>query len=417
MMDITVESKRDARTENVALNRQEFAERKLELRSTPRLVVLGTHNACNAKCIFCLESRYSRFDLQLYKDFFESKMGTYIKNAEKVTFTGWGEILWIPGIEEFLDYINETIPDVEKIFTTNGTPLRPSVIERIAGSRYVIQASVHASNAKLHQELTLLENEFDNVVQNLTRLADVRDQRDLGKRLHIQLINVLTRKNIDDLPDFIRLAWKLRVQEVRVSHMTMHIPSHLDMSCFFEQERANRSIEEARRVAEPLEKKNPNLFRVNLPPAYDRANPIAAPSEDICYDPWQNTYVELQGSVMPCCFWGEHIGNLNKGDSLDAIWNGDVYKELRRGMGSGDPHPWCRSCIRYRGWNVNSIYCHLTNRPTEQVIMLEEIERRGLDAGAWFDPGDISKLKQKIAATAAAKRAADNGEEWKSRAN
>ncbi|MFI5350536.1 MAG: SPASM domain-containing protein, partial [Elusimicrobiota bacterium] len=363
-----------------------------------------------------LESRYSRFDLQLYKDFFESKMGNYIRNAEKVTFTGWGEILWIPGIEEFLDYINETIPEVEKIFTTNATPLRPSVIERIARSRYVIQASVHASNAKLHQELTLLENEFDNVVKNLAALADVRDERNIGKRLHIQLINVLTRQNIDDLPDFIRLAWKLRVQEVRVSHMTMHIPDHLDMSCFFDQERANRAIEEARRVAEPLEKRNPDLFRVNLPPVYNRANPVDAPSEDVCYDPWQNTYVELQGSVMPCCFWGEHIGNLNKGDTLDAIWNGDVYKELRRGMGTGDPHPWCRSCIRYSGWNVNSIYCHLTNRPTGQLPMLEEIQRRGLDAGAWFKPEDIEKLKKKIAETEAAeaaKRAAEGGGAWK----
>jgi MoaA/NifB/PqqE/SkfB family radical SAM enzyme len=405
-MDATLESPRDSRAENVALNGREFAERRLELRSTPRLVVLGTHNACNAKCIFCLESRYSRFDLQLYKDFFESRMGNYIKNAEKVTFTGWGEILWIPGIEEFLDYINETIPEVEKIFTTNATPLRPSVIERIAKSRYVIQASVHASNAKLHQELTLLENEFDNVVGNLARLADVRDERGLGHRLHIQLINVLTRKNIDDLPDFMRLAWKLRVQEVRVSHMTMHIPAHLDMSCFFDQERANSAIAEARRVAEPLQAKNPHLFRVNLPPAYDRDAPPPAPSEDVCYDPWQNTYVELQGSVMPCCFWGEHIGNLSNGDSLDSIWNGDVYKELRRGMGSGDPHPWCKSCIRYRGWNVNNIYCHLTNRPSEQLLMLEEIQRRGLDAGPWFNPADIEKLKQKIAAAQAAEQAA-----------
>src|ERR1700727_587157 len=113
MMHIALEPKRDARTENVALNHREFAERRVELRSTPRLVVLGTHNACNAKCIFCLESRYSRLDLQLYKDCLRAKMGNYIKNAEKVTFTGGGEILGIPGIEEFLDYINETIPDVE----------------------------------------------------------------------------------------------------------------------------------------------------------------------------------------------------------------------------------------------------------------------------------------------------------------
>ena len=409
-MEVSVESKSNSRKENVELNNLEFAERKVEMRSTPRLVVLGTHNACNAKCIFCLESRYSRFDLQLYKDFFESKMGNYIRNAEKVTFTGWGEILWIPGIEEFLDYINETIPEVEKIFTTNATPLRPGVIERIAKSRYVIQASVHASNAKLHQELTLLENEFDNVVSNLTRLAAVRDERGLGPRLHIQLINVLTRKNIDDLPDFIRLAKKMGIHDVRASHLTMHIPEHLEMSCFFEQERANRSIAEARALGDSYAKEEPRLFRANLPPPFNRSAPAAAPTEEVCYDPWQNIYVELQGSVMPCCFWGEHIGNLNKGDDLDDIWNGELYKELRTGMGTGKPHPWCRTCVRYRGSeSINSIYSHITNRPRETLTMLEAIVKRGLDAGPFFKPGDLAALRHKIAALDAAEAAARHG--------
>jgi MoaA/NifB/PqqE/SkfB family radical SAM enzyme len=410
LMNLKVGEAPGSRVDNVALNNLEFAERKIELRSTPRLVVLGTHNACNAKCIFCLESRYSRFDLQLYKDFFESKMGSYIRNAEKVTFTGWGEILWIPGIEEFLDYINETIPDVEKIFTTNATPLRPSVIERILRTRYVIQASVHASNAKLHQELTLLENEFDNVVGNLARLADERDRLRAGSKLHLQIINVLTRKNIDDLPDFVRMAAKLKIYDVRASHLTMHIPEHIEMSCFFDQERANRRIAEARALAEEFGKQEPHLFRASLPPAFNPAEPEPEPSENVCYDPWQNTYVELQGSVMPCCFWGEHIGNLNHGDSLDDIWNGEVYKELRRGMGSGNPHPWCRNCVRYRGSSsINSIYTHITNRPREQLKMLEAIVARGLDAGPMFKQEHIADLRRKIDAMDAAEAAARAG--------
>src|SRR5579872_4821386 len=115
----TAAIKETTRAESVRNNNAEFEQRKITLESTPRLVTLGTHNSCNAKCIFCLEGRYDRFNLQLYKDFFEARMGRYIKNAEKVTFTGFGEILWVPGIEEFLDYINETLPETWKIFTTN----------------------------------------------------------------------------------------------------------------------------------------------------------------------------------------------------------------------------------------------------------------------------------------------------------
>lgn len=399
-MGISTKERQESRAENIELNNREFLDRALELKSWPRLVTLGTHNSCNAKCIFCLEGNYQRFSLQLYKDFFEAKMGPYIRNAEKVTFTGFGEILWVPGIEDFLDYINETLPDQWKIFTTNATPLRPSVMERLLKSRYVIQASVHASNAKLHKELTLLDDSFDLVFSNLKKLADLRDEKDLGRQLHIELINVINTRNVDDLSDFIKMAWRLRVQEVKNSYVTMFAPEHIELSCFFEQERANASLEKARETLSLLEKgelladlPRPNAFSVNLPPSFNSGEAPVSSNEELCYDPWQHIYVELQGPVIPCCNWGGHIGNLKKGDDLDTIWNGEFYQGLRKGMGSGDPNPWCKSCMRYRGYNVNSIFSHLTNRPRQQAVLLKEIMARGLHAGSYFKPEDLAQLE------------------------
>ncbi len=361
---------------NVALNYREFEQRKDKLFSTPRLVTLGTHNACNAKCVFCLEGKYSRFSLDLYKNFFEAKMGHFIRGAEKVTFTGFGEILWVPGIEEFLDYINETLPETEKIFTTNGTPLRPAIIERIAQSRYVLQISLHASRADLHQKLTQLDGQFDQVIANIRGLVDTRDRLNLGHRIHVELVNVLTNDNLSDLPDFMRLAWDLRVQSVRCQYVTMFVPDHIVMSPFFNQRSANEAVEAAGHAVEELRAQDVSRpFHVQLPPLFgSRANP----QNSVCYDPWQHVYVELQGSVIPCCMWGDHIGNLKKGDDLDQVWNSPFYQELRRGMASGDPHPWCKSCVRYAGYNVDSIFCHITNRPEAQKMVLQDVMRRGL---------------------------------------
>lgn len=363
---------------NVALNESEFQARKIKLFSTPRYVTLGTHNACNAKCVFCLEGKYDRFTLAQYKEFFERRMGHYIKNAEKVTFTGFGEILWVPGIEEILDYLNETIPDTEKIFTTNGTPLVPAVVERLLKSRYVIQVSLHASNAALHEELTLLKGQFHDIVDKVRVLARLRDERGRGRKLHIELVNILVNRNLDDLPDFLRLAWDLKVQEVRCQYVTMFAPEHIAMSPYFEQERANRAVRRAQEVlAELRATDRDRSFTVTLPPLFG-----SAPAKvTTCYDPWQHTYVELQGSVLPCCFWGEHVGNLKQGDDLDHIWNGAFYKKLRTGMAEGDPHPWCKSCVRYAGFNVDSLLCHITNRPHAQREILRAIERRGLPLG------------------------------------
>ncbi|MEE8424921.1 MAG: SPASM domain-containing protein, partial [Elusimicrobiota bacterium] len=97
-----------------------------------------------------------------------------------------------------------------------------------------------------------------------------------------------------------------------------------------------------------------------------------------CADPWQHVYVEGQGSVLPCCFWGSHEGELNEGQELDDIWNSSFYRELRTGMAGNKPLPACATCVKYRGSNVDDIHCHITTRPEQGEKLIAEIERRGL---------------------------------------
>jgi MoaA/NifB/PqqE/SkfB family radical SAM enzyme len=373
---------RTLREVNIALNHREYKQGVERTASTPRHITLGTHNACNAKCIFCLEGSYTRFSLELYKDFFEGKMGHFIRNAESLTFTGFGEILWVPGIETFLDYINETLPNTIKIFTTNGTPLTPPIADRLLQSDYTIQISLHATNAALHQKLTGLEDQFEPILANIralvARRAAKRDAHGIydGDAVpYLRLFSVLNKHNIDDTPAFVQMAYDLGVQTLRCFYMTMFAPEHIELSCYFDQERADRAIRKARALADELQRLNPErAFEIELPPLFGEP---AASAPSRCSDPWQYLYVELMGSVQPCCQWGKHIGNLHT-DSVDGLWNGDLYRDLRKGMASGDPHPWCRNCIRYTGYNVNNILSHLTNRPSEQKTLLQEIADRGL---------------------------------------
>ena len=379
---------------NIALNHHEFETGVERTASTPRHITLGTHNACNAKCIFCLEGSYTRFSLELYRNFFEGKMGHFIRNAESLTFTGFGEILWVPEIERFLDYINETLPKTKKIFTTNGTPLTPQIQDRLLQSDYTIQISLHATSAALHRKLTELEGQFEPILDNIRTLVARRAAKreafglEDGKTVpFVRLFSVLNAHNIDDLPAFVQMAYDLGVQSVRCFYMTMFAPEHIEMSCYFDQQRADRAIRQARTLADELQQRDPTcisrLFEVELPPLFGEPAAVAASR---CSDPWQYLYVELMGSVQPCCNWGKHIGNLHQ-DSVDGLWNGELYRDLRKGMASGDPLPWCRNCIRYIGYNVNNILSHLTNRPSEQRKLLQEISDRGLLA----DPSDEVK--------------------------
>lgn len=59
-----------------------------------------------------------------------------------------------------------------------------------------------------------------------------------------------------------------------------------------------------------------------------------------CHYPWTWMVVTADGGVMPCCFTSGQLGNLYEA-SADEIWNGDIARELRKSIVSGNIHPIC----------------------------------------------------------------------------
>ena len=190
------------------------------------------------------------------------------------------------------------------------------------------------------------------------------------------------------MPDLIQLAWDLGVQDVQCFYVTMYNADHIGLSCFFDQERSNQAIDAAeRKLAELRARSAPEefeRFQIHLPPRFGLSRETS-PAQGFCADPWEHIYVEGQGSVLPCCYWGTHVGNLSDGTEIDAVWNGAFYRALRSGIAQGKPHPWCANCFKYRGYSVDNLLCHVTSRPEQQKTMLREIEKRGLiDVSAYW---------------------------------
>lgn len=76
-------------------------------------------------------------------------------------------------------------------------------------------------------------------------------------------------------------------------------------------------------------------------------------ARNVCAYPWQQMNIDLTGEVVPCCFWtgygnsGRALGNTNA-QTLDEIWNGSEYRELRRANAEGltEGHP-CHKCLAW----------------------------------------------------------------------
>ncbi len=332
----------------------------------PRYITIGAHYRCNADCRFCLGGDYPDFTLRCYREFFEKELLPVMRDAEHVGFCGYGEVLLMPGITGFLDYINtESLSGTVKVFTTNGYPLDSEIRERLVGGRYSIIISLHASNSKLHEMLTGRKM-YEQIINNIETLAGLKKKRESS--LHINLAFLLTTLNIGDLPDFVELSARLGADRVTCSYLTVFSRNQLPMSCFFHQDETLRSMEKAAKAAER------SGLELILPPRF--GNKEDEPR--ICRDPWEFFYVEVQRSVLPCCYAGDHIGYLGE-SSFEEIWNSPGYIRLRKGLLSGDPYRWCSHCMNYRSSNVNDIRSHITFRHGVREELLEYMESAGYD--------------------------------------
>lgn len=336
-------------------------KRNIILPDTPGYVTIGAHYKCNAECIFCLGGDYPDFSLDYYKSFFEKKLLNVMRAAEHVGFCGFGEVLLMPRLIEFLDYLNtESLPDVTKVFTTNGLPLKAEVREKLTDGKYSLIVSLHSSTAELHDFLLGRES-FDLIIDNLKELVALKKKKDSS--LHINLVFLMTKYNLENLPHFIRFASEIGAERVTCGHITIFNLDQLKISCFLEQDKTNRIIDEARKTAEKVG------MDISLPLHFGEKDDTPL----VCDDPWNFFYTEVQGSVNPCCNAGNHIGYLDK-ESFEDIWNGQGYIKLRRGFIEGKPYKWCRYCPRYKKSNINDIRSHVTFRPETRKEIIDYLK-------------------------------------------
>ena len=339
-------------SENKALNEAEYTCGQVELKSTPVNITFCANYKCNMRCIFCLErGNDPDFSLGRYKEIFTGKLDDSIRRATHLFNTGWGEILLSPEIEYFLDYLNNNFPAVTKVFTTNGVPLNRALISKLIKGRYDLQISLHTSDPFIHRSLTRTDY-HEQIVRHIKEINLLKKEKNAAN-LYINLIFIANSLNIENFPDFVDFAGELGVNSVTCNYLTMFKPEHIRLSCFFMKEITNRMFDEAQKRAK---KYNINFF---LPPRFGSAEAMNKPG--LCKDPWDHLFVDALGNVLPCCYAGEPIGNLNDSDFL-SIWNGDEYVQLRKSLLTGKPHRRCRGCFKFAPDNVDDVRSHITFR-------------------------------------------------------
>ena len=341
---------------NKTLNEKEYTSGQVKLHSTPPNLIFITSYKCNMKCIFCLgRSNDPDFNLDIYKNFFANKLTEAIQNADHLYYTGVGEVLLLPEIKEFLDYLNYSTPEGTKVFTTNGTPLNHDLILKFIEGNYSLQISLHTSNPLAHHLLTQTEY-FGQIVKQIKHLVSLKKERNLSHPW-LTLIFVITSLNILNLPDFVDFAGQLGANAVICHYLTIFKPEHIKISCFFLKETTSTMFNEA---IERAEKYNMQLV---LPPRFGTRE-----NAEPCRDPWDHLLVDALGNILPCCYPNEPIGNLNNNDFM-SIWNGKEYLSLRKSLIEKKPHKRCMNCFKFSPLNIDDIKSHITSRVCQKDIL------------------------------------------------
>jgi len=327
----------------------------------PRFLQVEPVGQCNLRCRMCpIQFREDGpphgppafMDFELFTRLLDQFPG-----LEEVQLQGLGEPMMHP---RFFEMVRHATDQGIRVGTnSNLTLLNARRAELCVSSGLAeLHASIDGASADTYEEIRVRAY-FDRIVRNLEGLVEAR--RRLGSETpRVDIVAVVMRRNLDEIPDLVRLAHRLGVEKVFVQHLChdfgeSSLPGrYAPMRDFVEAqtllnedpERVGRIFDEARAVAVELG------VELRLPRTRPRLHPPGTPGRDRCNWPWTGAYVSYQGLAMPCCMVATpdriHLGNMAEA-GVEAVWNGPEYAGFREALSSDVPPEVCRSCAIYSG--------------------------------------------------------------------
>lgn len=371
----------------------------------PDTIQLEVTNRCNLHCLFCPLTTLKRHRPFPSRDLTADDLATQkslFKSASAVELTGFGELFAHPdpiGILSALRAYNLALRA-----TTNGLLLTPKLSGSIVQNDLldVIAFSIDAADEKTYR--TIRGGNWDRLNANLAALNETKKK--LGEDHPAVWFSFLAmRRNIEQLPNFVRFASKHGARKVIIQHLTEN-QYFKGQNCFHDRQLLGETLLKAQAVAE---KENVFLDVRNLDPSTCGAKPIKSELFEKpaifknanllvkdCPFPWEHVFIQADGAVSACAMVWEllDMGNLHT-HSFETIWHGESYRKLRRSMIYTDAPDACVFC-NYFGWR----------KPTEikdlgSFINMNDGENSQLGIG-WHPPdkdshGKTGRWTKKIA--------------------
>src|SRR3954447_15596687 len=320
---------------------------------------------CNLHCEFCyvgdllnIEGEWrEEMTLDALRKAFPDDPGL------QVSLTG-GEIFMRKDIMSVLDLFKEKGYACGYL-TTNGTIINEERAEALAdlaaaGFLRHISVSIDGPGA-IHDAARGLTGTFERTCAGLKRLQAAARRK--GAPLRVSINTTVAHESLDALDQMVDVAQELGVDAIGLNHLMYSTPDEVaetvrligapDASVIATFVTADPGIDvrqvRAKVAALQQKCKERNIlfdFRPKVhPPLMDNYYTPGTKLEGRCLYPFLHARVSFSGKMYFCPFIRVEVGDLSK-NSLEEIWNGERYVEMRRRLLEHGIFPVCRRCCK-----------------------------------------------------------------------
>ena len=328
--------------ENSNLNLKEIDDKESVLSSFPRRLVFELTNACNLNCLMCgrnaAKFQPTFFDMDTFRSF-EPLMDI----VEEVTLMGWGEPTIHPHFTEMLDIINHH--HARKYFCTNGMNLK-NIKQAIFDYKVDVFAvsldgATDATNSRIRRG-----SDIAWICDELREIVRIKKSQGLSCPW-INFVFCAMASNIGELPDLVKLAHDIGIEEVKVVYLTVFDKNLLSESLWGKTELINSIFSEAIRLGEELGivLKLPHLIGEDIAhEAYHKE----------CFVAWRDFFLGSDGYVRPCMSTPVQFFKYDRTKTFKEVWNAKEYQEYRKKVNdSAAMDEPCKRCYQSSHCNWN----------------------------------------------------------------
>ncbi len=329
------------REENSRLNEREALEGAERLSSRPRRLVLELTSACNLRCVMCGRNA-AAFRPTIFDPEWLTIFEPVTPLIEEVTLMGWGEPTIHPRFPHFLEWAGQF--GLRKYFCTNGMRLKDLEDDIFAAHTEILAVSLDGANSRTTEQIRR-GADFGHIIGGLERIANRKARRGLDYP-YMNFVFTAMNRNIRELPQVVRLAAELGLEEVKAVYFTA-----------FSEAMADETLHERRELtadifgisAELAESLGVALKLPHLP----GEDPAGEACHKTCYTAWRDLFLGSDGAFRPCMSTSVKLFQVGQYQNFEDLWNSAELAAHRRSVNGEGMADSCRNCYQssYANWN------------------------------------------------------------------